>query len=263
MRSPSKARLRQVVLAASALLMACGSAGYTVDSATSACRQNPAYCATLAGEETVVPTAIRGATELASVGATLRVLTPQTRSHIEDALVECVEWAHEQVNRRHFDGNTPTPSQCQEELGKDPCGRKVTRAMQLGTEKHRLARQCTEEKLGALIPGRFSLEQRYRNNPQTGQKQLVSREEATALRQQGCGDELEGSIVPDVVIHSGNPLEVLAVYDFKFPCPISNHPRWNTYPEGHPYAYSNQGAVYWKLLGVKPNLVAPRWRIIR
>ncbi len=37
-------------------------------------------------------------------------------------------------------------------------GKPVTRAMQLGTEKHRLAIQCTKEKLDALIPGHFSLE---------------------------------------------------------------------------------------------------------
>ncbi|WNG51360.1 hypothetical protein F0U60_49930 [Archangium minus] len=263
MRSLLKTQLRQAVLVTSTLLTACGSAGYSVDSATSACRQNPAYCATMAGEETVVPTTVRGATEFASVGAALRVLTASMKASIERELVECAEWANETVNRRHFGGNTPTPSQCQEELGKDPCRKKVTRAMQLGTEKHHLARQCTEEKLGALIPGRFSLEQRYRYNPQTGQKQLVTREEARALRQQGCGDELEGSIVPDVVIHSGNPLEILAVYDFKFPCPISNIPEWRTYERGHPLEGSNQGRTYFELLKVGPDLVAPAWGIIR
>ncbi|WNG51359.1 hypothetical protein F0U60_49920 [Archangium minus] len=258
MRSLLKTQLRQAVLVTSTLLTACGSAGYSVDSATSACRQNPAYCATMAGEEAVVPTTVRGATELASVGAALRVLTPEARSAIEDALVECVEWANAEVNLRRFGGNSPSRSECQEELGKDPCGKKVTRAMQLGTEKHHLARQCVENKLGALIPGRFSLEQRYRNNPQTGQKQLISQEEARALRQQGCGDELKGTIVPDVVIHSGNPLEVLAVYDFKFPCPASNYPDWRENTNA-----SQQGEAYFKLLGVGPDLVAPIWRIIR
>jgi hypothetical protein len=260
MTSPLQARLRQAVLAVSALLMGCGSAGYAVDSATSACQQNPLYCTAVAGEEAVVPTAIRGGAE----AATLWVLTRQTRSDIEQALVECVEWANTEVNHRRFGGKSPSREQCREELpGTDPCGKKVTRAMQLGTEKHALARQCTETKLGALIPGRFSLEQRYRYDFETGQKQLVSREEERALRQQGCGDELEGTIVPDVVIHSGNPLDVLAVYDFKFPCPISNYPGWNKYPNGHPYSGLNQGAIYQKYLGVGPHLVAPIWRIIR
>ncbi|HYO55985.1 hypothetical protein [Archangium sp.] len=69
--------------------------------------------------------------------------------------------------------------------------------------------------------------------------------------------------MPDIVIHSGNPLDVLAVYDFKFPCPFSNYPSWNNYPKGHPYSSSNQGAIYQEFLGVGPNLVAPIWRIIR
>ena len=74
-----------------------------------------------------------------------------------------------------------------------------------------MALQCVQERLDRLIPGRFSLEPRYRYDKRTGQTELVSQQEARALRQQGCGDELKGTLVPDVVIHSGNPLEALAV----------------------------------------------------
>jgi hypothetical protein len=263
---------RQAVLAASALLVACGSAGYAVDSATSACRQNPAYCAHVAGEEAIVPTlrsvtgetvasTVKGGAEVASVAATLKVLTTHTQSSIEDALIKCVEWANDEVNDKRFGGNSPTPAQCQEVLGNDPCGNTVTRAMLLGKQKHRLALQCAELELGKLIPKHFSLEQRYRQDPQTGQTQLVSREEARALLQRGCGAELEGTIVPDVVIHSGNPLEALAVYDLKFPCPFSNEPSWRDYEEGHPHHGSNQGDIYRNFLRVIPKLVAPIWRI--
>ncbi|WNG46488.1 hypothetical protein F0U60_22000 [Archangium minus] len=143
------------------------------------------------------------------MAAPLKVLTPNMKSTIERELVECAEWANETVNRQHFGGNSPSRSQCQEELGKDPFGS----------------------------------------------------EEEQALRQQGCADELVGTLVPDVVIHSGNPLDVLAVYDFKFPCPTSDEPRWNDYPKGHPYHESNQGAMYHRALGVKPFRVAPIWRI--
>jgi hypothetical protein len=256
-----KGRPHPLVLATSMLLAACGSASYTVDSATSSCRQNPIYCSRVAGEEAVVPT-IRGTAEMASVAATLRVLTADTKSSIEEALKGCAEWAHETVNRHRFGGN-PSRAQCQEELPeKDPCGRKLTRAMQVGQEKHRLALQCTQQRLGALIPERFSLEQRYRYDKQTRKRELVSHEEARTLRRQGCGDELEGTIVPDVVIHTGNPLEPLAVYDFKFPCPISNTPRWRQYAEGPPHNGASQGDVYNEALGVKPHLVAPRYGII-
>jgi hypothetical protein len=255
--------LRQVVLPLSALLIAaCGSAAYTVDSATSACRQNPAYCTQVAGEETIVPT-LKGGVEVASVAATLKVLNTQTKSSLEEALVKCVEWANDEVNNKRFGGNRPTAAQCQEVLGNDPCGNTVTRAMLLGKQKHRLALQCAELELGKLIPERFSLEQRYRYDPRTGQKQLVSAREAQALIQQGCGEELAGTIVPDVVIHSGNPLEVLAVYELKFPCPSSNEPSWREYEEGHPYEGSTQGKMYFEILKVGPNLVAPIWKIIR
>lgn len=132
MRSPLKAHLRPAVLALGVLLTACGSAGYAVDSATSACRQNPAYCALVASEETVVPTAVLGATEVASVGAALRALNLKMQSDIEDALVECVEWANDQVNRRRFGGQNPSREQCQEELpGRDPCGKGATRPLRL------------------------------------------------------------------------------------------------------------------------------------
>jgi hypothetical protein len=252
---------QQAVVAVGALLLACGSAGYTVDSATSACRQNPGYCALVSGEETVVPTATRGGVEIASVAATLRVLTSKTQTDLEQALVECAEWAHGQVNLQYFGGKSPSRAQCQEEVEKDPCdkNKRLTRAMQLGREKHRLALQCTAQKLGGLIPGRFSLEQRYRYDEQTGQLQLISREKARALCQQGCSGELEGTIVPDVVIHSGNPLQIMAVYDFKFPCPISNPPRWAQDEDDR----CHQGNAYFKALGVGPDIVAPIWKFIR
>lgn len=112
------------------------------------------------------------------------------------------------------------------------------------------------------MKGRFSLEQRYRGDPQTGWKELVSPEEARRLLQQGCGGELEGTIVPDVVIHTGNPLEVLAVYDFKFPCPETNSPTWRDYEKG-PFAGSTQERIYFGILKVVPNLVAPIRGIIR
>ncbi|WP_395822926.1 type I restriction-modification enzyme R subunit C-terminal domain-containing protein [Archangium minus] len=65
MSFPLKGQWRQGVLAMSALLQTRGSTGFAFDSATSACRQNPGYCASVAGEQTVVPTTLRGAAEVA------------------------------------------------------------------------------------------------------------------------------------------------------------------------------------------------------
>jgi len=143
----------------------------------------------------------------------------------------------------------------------DACGRKVTRAMRFGTEKHALALQCAQEKLGRLIPGSFSIEPRYRYNRKTGQKQLVSPAEIQVLLRGKCSEELVGTLSPDVIIHAGDPLRVLGIYDFKFPCPISNGPQWYVYPSGHPYFKFNQGEIYQEALGVSPLLVAPVWKI--
>ncbi|WNG42103.1 hypothetical protein F0U61_23345 [Archangium violaceum] len=68
--------------------------------------------------------------------------------------------------------------------------------------------------------------------------------------------------MPDIVIHSGNPLDVLAVYDFKFPCPDTNKPSWREYEQG-PFAGSTQGKMYLEILKVGPNLIAPIRGIIR
>ena len=235
---------------------------YAMDSATSACQRTPAYCASIAGEETVVP-AVRGGAEVASLGGVYRLLSPDTRARVEQSLVDCAQSADAAVNRLRFAGLQPTRQQCQEVLsGPDPCGRTVTRAMQLGTEKHHLALQCAQEQLGGLVPGRFSLEQRYHYDKQTDTRRLVTKDEAKALLRQGCEDDLKGTVVPDVVLHSGNPLEVLAVYDFKFPCPSDKRPSWRKYPEGHMHWGSDQGAVYKEALGVSPKLVAPEGEVL-
>ncbi|WP_157758849.1 hypothetical protein [Cystobacter fuscus] len=243
------------------MLLTFGLTGHAADSVTNACGQNPAYCAVLTGKEAAVP-ATKGAAEIASIAATLRLLPTDMKARVERELVECAERADFQVNIRRFAGDQPSREQCQEVLpGWDPCGKKVTRAMQLGTEKHQLALQCIQERFNRLFPGRFSLEQRYRYDKQTRSTKLISREEARVLRKQDCGEELKGTLVPDVVIHSGNPLEALAIYDFKFPCPSTNPPSWSEYPEGHPHYPENQGKMYEQALGAAAFRVAPRWRV--
>ncbi|HZI13772.1 MAG TPA: hypothetical protein VE153_25565 [Myxococcus sp.] len=165
--------MRPWLLVAGALLAGCarGRAGrYEFDSATSACRQNPALCARLAGEETVVPMA-RAAQVAASAGVTgsvmLRVLRPEDQSVLEKALSECADEARSEVLLRQFQGRSPTAEECREEVEKDAKGNPVTRAMKLGTDMHTVALACAHKRLGALRPGGFSLEPRYRYNPKT------------------------------------------------------------------------------------------------
>lgn len=136
--------------------------------------------------------------------------------------------------------------------------------MQFGEEMHDLAFRCVREKLGKLRPGGFSVEQRYRYDRATGITTLISPEQVQTLLRQGRGSELRGTLVPDVVLHDGNPLRVQEIYDFKFPCVNSDEePSWSKYPPGHPYEEESQGAMYFEALRVEPARVVPRIGIIR
>ncbi|MBM7112924.1 hypothetical protein [Archangium primigenium] len=234
---------------------------YAWDSATSACQRTPTWCASVAGEESVVPL-VRGGAEVASLSAVHRLLSHATLAQVEEALVACAESAHAQVNLQHFGGQSPSRPQCQEVLHVDPCGVSVTRAMRLGQEKHHLALLCAQEKLSSLIPGRFALEPRYRQDPATGRPHLVSEQEARRLLHTGCGEDLKGTLRPDVVLHSGDPLLVQALYDFKFPCDASTTPSWRRYPPGHVHAGKSQGDVYRAMFAAPTALVAPRWGVL-
>ncbi len=90
---------------------------------------------------------------------------------------------------------------------------------------HDAAFQCAQERLSSLITGRFSLEPRYRYEQSTKKTTLISPEEDQILLRAG-GDRLKGTLKPDVVIHTGNPIEVYEVYDFKFPCVNSTATAW-------------------------------------
>ncbi|MFL5351939.1 hypothetical protein [Archangium sp.] len=179
------------------------------------------------------------------------------RADIEKILVDCARYAEEELNRRRLGGKKPERSDCDQEIGKKPNGDPITQAMLWGLEKHKEARECVDRALTQLIPTQFSLEQRYRFDPATGQKSLVSKEARDKLVRQGRAKELEGTLEPDVVIHSGDPLQAWAVYDFKFPCPETNLPTWTKYPKGHPYQGRTQGEMYRRALGRSPSRVTP------
>lgn len=256
------------VLVASVLLGACvgvptrgvpGRYEQSFDSASSACRQNPLLCARVAGEEMVVPQSAQRLVEAgAAAGAVAMALDRSLRSSVEQALQECAEYARSQVLIDKQQGRIPTVDECNEVMP----GRNVTRAMFLGEEMHKVALWCVGERLGGLLPGRYSLEPRYRYDKKTGRTTFISEEEAQALLRQWRGGELKGTLRPDVVIHSGNPLQVEAVYDFKFSCTGTTPAEWGEYPEGHPHGGSSQKMMYENALGARAWRVAPRWGIL-
>ncbi len=268
---PGSARRRRVmpplpfqhawVLAGCVLLGACagttshrGAETYRFDTVTNACRQSPANCAALAGRET---TAMVGTTGYVVV----RALEAPVRDLIDATLTECANLARSEVLLRHrqeFASQSPSKEECKEQV-RDSTGRRVSRAMQLGTEMHQTAQKCVEERLGKLCPGGFSLEPHYRYDTKSGQTKHIPKEDVAALRESGNGGELLGTLVPDVVIHDGNPLHIQQVYDFKFPCfHLDDMPRWDNYPPGHPHHDLDQGRLYEKALKASPARVAPR-----
>lgn len=173
------------------------------------------------------------------------------QSEIEEVLKECARKAEDAINLKHLGGRKPSKAQCDKVVEMRPGEQVVTQAMRWGIEKHQQARECAEERSGELIPEHFSLEQRYRYEPATQRISLAS------------GERAKGTLQPDIAIHSGSPLNVLAVYDFKFPCPEDNPPTWSRYPKGHPYGGRTQGEMYGRAFGCPPARVSPWWGIIR
>ena len=196
------------------------------------------------------------------LAAARKLFQDEHQNRVEQILKECVELANAEVNLRWFGAN-PTKDQCSEQVGVDSKGNPITRAMTLGTEKHKVAFRCIQERLPSIWPGGFSLEQRYRYDKESNKTTLVSEKEARMLLRQNRSGELRDTIRPDVVIHSGDPLRVIVVYDLKFQCPGSNEPQWRDYNEkGHPFSGFSQGNIYGMALTELVALVAPGWGVI-
>jgi hypothetical protein len=226
-----------------------------IDSPSATCRNSLSACVALYGKEA------------ATTAAVLKVVLDETaRKSIEEALSKCADSARTEVLLRHegqFERVSPSADECRQMTQNR--GRKMSWAQRLGEEMHEVAEACADKALGALRKGRYSLEQRYRIlDPETGEKKLISAEEAAALVESGNPGELTGTLVPDVVIHEGDPLTAQAVYDFKFPCVNTDKiPDWTLYAEGHPFEGLTQEAVYQRYIALFVARVLPRLGIIR
>ncbi len=238
---------------------------YARDSLSSACLRDPKYCATLAGRELTSGPVQTVGSAVASGAAVLQVLQETTREDIEEELERCANMARSEVLLRYpteFKDKMPSDAECRS-WTVDGKGRRATWAMRLGMEMHEVALECATEVLNRLRQGGFSLDPCYRYNKQTRETAFVSCEEVKDLLEKGCGDELSGTLRPDIVFHRGHPLQVQAVYDFKFPCvhDSENPPGWRRYPETSPHHGCTQDEMYEAALGVKPRRVAPRWGV--
>ena len=94
-------RRRYGAALASVLLLARGASAQSLDSASSSCRTQPALCARVAGEETVIPRAAQRLAEFgASVTAVAVGLNEAHQKAIEQKLSECANMAREKVLRQ-------------------------------------------------------------------------------------------------------------------------------------------------------------------
>ena len=231
------------------------------DTPSNSCRTQPALCI---GPESVLP-GIRAAEVAVVVAGAGAMLDEDTRRAVEFVLKECADLARSQVLLREHGEQSPTKEECNEVVERNARGEPVTRAMKWGTAMHQVALECARQRLGTLIPGRFSLEPTYRFDRKAPKTTYVPQEEVNALLRQGRGAELKGTLVPDVVIHEGHPLQAQAVYDFKFPCLSSEtDPPWRRYPRGHVYAGEYQHQLYMEALKLSeaPIRIVPRIGVI-
>ncbi|MBN8233141.1 hypothetical protein JYK02_37070 [Corallococcus macrosporus] len=194
------------------------------DTPSNSCRTHPALCI---GPESVLP-GVRAAEVAVVVAGARAMLDEDAKRSVESVLKECADLARSQVLLRYHEGKFPTPAQCKEQVY-NAQSESVSRAIWLGSQMHAVALECVEQKFDSMMPGRFSIEPTYRFDRRTGTSTLISKEEVQLLKQPRFRHELKGTLTPDFVIHTGDPLQVSVVYDFKFPCTnVSEPPDWRS-----------------------------------
>jgi len=232
----------------------------TSDTATAGCLRNPACYTTPPGEEAVIPwlsntvSAARTATTMAML------LTDAEITLVEKTLTECAQAANQKVNEEdeELKGREPDREECRKVVRREGT-MDVTRAMELGARKHDKALDCAREALKGLTEY-VRVEPTYQRDPNTGLWRWIDPKQVKEWLQLGLTAQLWGALVPDIVIHAaGNPNKVQRVYDFKFPCPPHNPPKWGRYAPNQPHHPKNQGKMYEALGGDKgPAFSTPR-----
>ncbi|HEX5745088.1 MAG TPA: hypothetical protein VFZ09_02530 [Archangium sp.] len=124
-------------------------------------------------------------------------------------------------------------------------GKEVTRAMDLGTRKHEVARECVRQAFAERLTENVKVEPTYQKDSSTGLWRWVDPKQVEEWLQLGLTSMLWGALVPDLVVHvSGDPNQVRRVYDLKFPCPPNNRPSWRRPTRGQPHYPHDQGTMY-------------------
>ncbi|MCY1076966.1 hypothetical protein [Archangium lansingense] len=222
----------------------------TTDSATNGCLRNPACYTTSPGEEAIIPWLSRTVSTARSASTVAMMLADAEIKLVESHLVRCAREANEQANKEdeELQGQEPTREQCKKVVRREG-NQEVTRAMELGARKHKLALDCVRAALAEGFAEYVSVEPTYQKEPNTGQWQWIDPKQVMEWLQLGLKSKLWGALVPDIVLHApGNPNQVQRVYDLKFPCPHNNDPSWGRYGPGQPHHPKNQGQMYQEAL---------------
>ncbi len=260
-----------LLLTASALLAGCTAPGFSgpgaqrqyaqgMDSATSACLRNPRCYMPPPGEDAILPWLARSVEAARAALTVVRLLEQAELAQVQQVLKDCANEASSKVDEQWLGKDKrPTRQLCQQTYETDARGNKITWAMHLGREKHRVALECVQRDLGPELAEHVSLQPQYRYFREPRTLELLDPRQVAEWLREGLYGLLLGTLIPDVVVHgAGDPLRVQAVFDFKFPCPSSNSARWYSYPDDHPYHPLNQGNIYREAFNVeKPFLIAP------
>ncbi|MFY0565111.1 hypothetical protein ACN28E_14820 [Archangium lansingense] len=226
----------------------------TTDSATNGCLRNPACYTTRPGEEAVIPWLSRAVDAARTATTVEMVLQDAEIKLVEQTLVQCAQAANEQVNKEDEElrGREPTAEQCRQVVRREG-NTEVTRAMDLGARKHKLALDCVRAAFAERFSENVSVEPTYQKESSTGLWRWIDPVQVAEWLKLGLKSQLWGSLVPDLVLHaSRNPNQIQRVYDFKFPCPSDKRPSWRPYSKGHPHHPKDQKEMYEEaLLGGK------------
>ncbi len=162
----------------------------------------------------VLEKVVQAAETLQGLATLERVLTGAELDRVEAILKECVAQAHADVNEAYQqregglkfkNGKFPNDAECKKVVGIDDEGKEVSVARELGQLKHAAAFACVQARLSKEFPDNFSIEPRYKPDPDVNGVVLTSKGANT--------------LHPDLVVHATrNATSVQCVYEFKFPC---------------------------------------------
>lgn len=143
-----------------------------------------------------------------------RLLTEAELTDVQTIVEQCVAQAHADVNAAYQkqggkfqfkNGKFPNDAECGRLVRFDEHGDKVTLAQELGILKHAAAFACIKERLPEELRDNFSVEPRYKGDPEVNGTILTNHK--------------PDSLKPDVVLHATrNATNIQCVLELKFPC---------------------------------------------